>query len=60
MWRKHHLLLVWVDEVFSRGLASFSGDFGGGVGNSILPRSTAFGEIEAIPSLESRYKKKEY
>ena len=59
MWKKHHLLLVWVDEVFSRGLASFSGDFGGDVGNSILPR-TAFGEIEAIPSLESRYEKKEY
>ena len=53
MWRKHHLLLVWVDAVFSRGLASFSGDFGGDVGNSILPR-TAFGEMEAIPSLESR------
>ena len=55
MWRKHHLLLVWVDAVFSRGLASLSGDFGGGVGNSILPRTTAFGKIEAIPSLESRY-----
>ena len=53
MWRKHHLLLVWVDAVFSRGLASFSGDFGGDFGNSILPR-TAFGEMEAIPSLESR------
>ena len=38
MWTKHHLLLVWVDEMFSRGYASFSVDFGGFVGNLILSR----------------------
>ena len=40
--------------MFSRGYASFLGDFGGFVGNLILSRETQSSNIVAIPSLDKK------